>query len=42
MNFKIPETILDWIMRKLFNYNSRNSEEMYPLSRYEAFVEECV
>jgi len=42
MNFKIPETILDWVMRKLFNYNSRNSQEMYSTSHYESFVEECV
>ena len=42
MNFKIPETFLNWVMRRMFNYNVRNSQELYPLSRYESFVEECV
>jgi len=38
MNFKIPETFLNWVLRKMFNYNGRNNQEMYPLSRYESFV----
>ena len=42
MNFKIPETIIEWVMRKLFNYNSRNSQEMYSTYHDESFVEECV
>jgi hypothetical protein len=42
MNFKIPDTIIEWVMRKLFNYNSRNSQEMYPASSYTSFVEECI
>ena len=41
MNFKIPDTILDWIMRKLFNYNPRNNREIYPASSYQSFIEEC-
>lgn len=42
MNFKIHETFLNWVMRKMFNLNSRNSQEMYPVSHYQSFSEECV